>query len=205
MKSIVEEASSVAKAIEKGWTQAGKPQEFSIKVFEVEQKNFLGITTKSAKIAIYYHDKNIVPKQDYIEKRPYQAQPQAKKPSRTTPHNQPRPSSQQPAHIPTQRILPVAEQPERAPRDVWSEEMIKTAQEWVKETLSLMNLSHRSFTVEAKNYYLKFNFDGPLIEDIERERLLFRSLAHLVMQILRNRFKKGFRGFKIILNSRPMN
>ncbi len=201
MKSIVEEASSVAKAIEKGWTQAGKPQEFSIKVFEVEQKNFLGITTKSAKIAIYYDDKNIVPKQDYAERRPYQTQ-QIKKPSR--PVQQPQSRPQQQAHTPAPRTS-VHEQPERASRDVWTEEMIKTAQQWLKDTLALMNLSHRSFTVEAKNYYLKFNFDGPLIEDIERERLLFRSLAHLVMQILRNRFKKGFRGFKIILNSRPMN
>ena len=44
MKSIMEEASSVAKAIEKGWQRAGKPQEFTVKVFEEPQKNFIGLT-----------------------------------------------------------------------------------------------------------------------------------------------------------------
>jgi hypothetical protein len=54
MKSIVEEASSIAKAVEKGWVRAGKPQEFSVKIFEEPEKNFFGLTTKPAKIAIVF-------------------------------------------------------------------------------------------------------------------------------------------------------
>ena len=46
MKSIIEQASSIMKAIEKAWDQADKPKEFSIKVFEKEEKNFFGMTTK---------------------------------------------------------------------------------------------------------------------------------------------------------------
>src|SRR5271170_272826 len=57
MKSLIEEASSVAKAVEKGWVEAGKPQEFSIKVFEEATKNFIGMTTKSAKVAIFYDER----------------------------------------------------------------------------------------------------------------------------------------------------
>ncbi len=44
MKSIMEEASSILKAIEKGWNRAGKPQEFTVKVFEEPEHNFLGMT-----------------------------------------------------------------------------------------------------------------------------------------------------------------
>lgn len=58
MKSIIEQASSIMKAIEKAWDQAEKPQEFSIKIFEKEEKNFFGITTKPAKIGIFFGDKN---------------------------------------------------------------------------------------------------------------------------------------------------
>ncbi len=39
MKSIMEEASSIAKAVEKGWMKAGCPKEFSVKVFENAEKN----------------------------------------------------------------------------------------------------------------------------------------------------------------------
>ncbi|MGB8467683.1 MAG: hypothetical protein WCE21_01645 [Candidatus Babeliales bacterium] len=54
MKSIIQESSSVAKAIEQAWTAAGKPQEFTVKVFEEAQRNFFGLTTKSAKIALLF-------------------------------------------------------------------------------------------------------------------------------------------------------
>ena len=57
MKSIIEEASSIIKAIEKAWNQADNPKEFSIKIFEKEEKNFFGMTTKPAKIGIFFTDK----------------------------------------------------------------------------------------------------------------------------------------------------
>ena len=56
MKSVVQEASSIAKAIEQAWSQAGKPQEFTIKVLEQPQKNFIGFTTHSAKVALYFEE-----------------------------------------------------------------------------------------------------------------------------------------------------
>ncbi len=56
MKSLVEEASTVAKALEKAWTRAGKPQEFSVKVFEEQETNFLGFTKKSAKVGIFFEE-----------------------------------------------------------------------------------------------------------------------------------------------------
>lgn len=54
MKSIVEEGSSVFKAIEKGWTRAGQPTHFSVKIFELPEKNFFGMTTKQAKVGIMF-------------------------------------------------------------------------------------------------------------------------------------------------------
>lgn len=56
MKSLVEEASSITKAIEKAWTRAGKPQSFSVKIFENPEVGFLGFTKKSAKVGIFFEE-----------------------------------------------------------------------------------------------------------------------------------------------------
>lgn len=57
MKSIVHEASSIAKAIEQGLAKAGNPRDFAVKILEYPEKNFFGITTKPAKIALYIEEK----------------------------------------------------------------------------------------------------------------------------------------------------
>ena len=81
MRSIIQESSSITKAIEQGWEKAGKPKEFTIKVYEEEEKNFLGITTRSAKIGIFFEERIIKPPQRqrrYI-RRPQQRRPIPKK------------------------------------------------------------------------------------------------------------------------------
>jgi len=56
MKSLVQEASSIAKAIDAAWIHAGKPAEFSVKILEHPKKNFLGLTTHSAKVAFFFDE-----------------------------------------------------------------------------------------------------------------------------------------------------
>jgi predicted RNA-binding protein Jag len=73
MKSIIEQASSIMKAIEKAWNQAEQPKEFSIKIFEKEERNFFGMTTKPAKVGIFFGDKPII-----HEKQTQRARPEIK-------------------------------------------------------------------------------------------------------------------------------
>lgn len=70
MKSIIEQASSITKAIEKAWDQAGKPKEFSIKIFEHEERNFFGMTTKPAKVGIFFGDKPVIHEKSAVKPRP---------------------------------------------------------------------------------------------------------------------------------------
>lgn len=58
MKSLVEEASSVSLALEKAWKRAGKPQSFSVKIFEEAESGFLGFNKKPAKIGIFFEESN---------------------------------------------------------------------------------------------------------------------------------------------------
>src|SRR6202050_469390 len=63
MKSMLYEASSVVKAIEKAWAESGNPGEFTVKVLEREEKNFFGFSKKPAVISIAYD-----PRKQQIEK-----------------------------------------------------------------------------------------------------------------------------------------
>lgn len=54
MRSFLVQASSVEKAIEKGWAEAGAPTEFTVKIHDFGEKGFFGITKKQAIISIIY-------------------------------------------------------------------------------------------------------------------------------------------------------
>ncbi len=70
MKSIMEEGSSISKAIEKGWIKAGSPKEFSVKIYEDAEKNFFGMTSKPAKIGIFF-DEGRERRYDHEQNKPY--------------------------------------------------------------------------------------------------------------------------------------
>ncbi len=227
MKSIIEQASSVMKAIEKAWNQADNPKDFSIKIFEKEEKNFFGITTKSAKIGIFFgdkptmHDKSPTKSFEEIKEcreeikslQKQQSQP-AKHQSATATEQQPRNiqstvqkkvapprfnNTQQNPAVTTysQESLPI-ERSRRVPA-VWSNPMIHSTESWLKKILSLMGMNTINFTTEITGKNLKFTFNAPLIDDIMHEKQLFRSFAHLIMSSLRNQYKQEIKDLKVVL------
>lgn len=199
MKSIMEEASSIAKAIQKGWDRAGKPQEFTVKVFEEAQKNFFGFTSKPAKIGLFFQEPTLSQPQMRHQKDRSQS---VKKYSTNTQAQPSAPKQSQPARQSTTQV-----RPERTPKtessaiSPWSPELTQAAQEWIKDSLHLMNLSSVQFTTEIDRYALKFNFHSSLLELNEKEKMLFRSWAYLIMQALRQKFKRPLKGLKVILTS----
>lgn len=67
----MEEASSIAKAIETAWNRAGQPTEFSIKVLELPQTSFFGLkTSKSAKVAFFFNEATVTVKAKDSGSRP---------------------------------------------------------------------------------------------------------------------------------------
>jgi predicted RNA-binding protein Jag len=221
MKSIIEEASSVVKAIEKGWIQAGKPQEFSVKIFQEAEKNFLGMTTKSAKIAILYESAP-TKSNDSLEKKNFKQKP-AVAPRQQKPFEEKNITSQSLRPLPNvkeERERPVRKEmrpavveqeligeeanEKRASKQnepFWSDAMLAHTTEWLNNSLTFLNKANAPFTLEQKRYYLKINFEKPLFNDAEKEKMVFRSFSYLLMQVLRNKFKRNFRGFKLILTS----
>ncbi len=122
MKSIMEEASSIMEAIQKGWERAGKPQEFSVKVFEDAQTSFFGMrTVKSAKVALFF--KEGTPSIEQAVAKPvktvkYQPEEQARqeqaRPSHQKPRKQERPLHHKEVKQREQRPLPESKPEHRA-------------------------------------------------------------------------------------------
>src|SRR5579871_434726 len=109
MKSIMEQASSIVKAIEKAWISANKPKEFSVKIFEQEEKNFFGMTTKPAKIGIFFSEKSTS-----TDKYPAKNKPEVVEKSE---HATKRPEHQQQQHVKQKPEAKRPQQPEKAKND----------------------------------------------------------------------------------------
>ncbi len=113
MKSIVQEASSIEKAIQRAWLEAGSPAEFSVRILEHPVRKFFGLFIKrSAKVALVFpgegkteqknstHERS--PKKG-IERKPQQKQKQPAAPIQQAQPQRPRTQSKQ---TPGKRVLP---------------------------------------------------------------------------------------------------
>lgn len=215
MKSIMEEASTIVKAISQGWERAGKPREFSVKIFQEPERNFIGMTTRNAKIALFYttptENSPVTPaaKPSERPKKQIEEKVTKKAESRTPNRVKERPikATAQEAHSPhhakdiTQETLesvaPVADEPRTT--DIWSKEMIDIACEWVKDTVAAMELSDITCTADVHKYQLRLTLSKPLSTNESANKALMRDYSILILQALRNRYKRPLRGFKVIV------
>jgi len=76
MKSMLHEASSVTKAIEKAWAESGQPREFTINVLELGEKSFFGFTKRPAIVSITFDPKRaLVPSKNERKDAPHAQRP----------------------------------------------------------------------------------------------------------------------------------
>lgn len=212
MKSIMEEASSITKAIEKGWHKAGQPKEFTVKIFEEPQKNFIGMTIKSAKIGIFFNDhvqsKVDVTKAKSIPSKSSYTQINTENRERDFAKKETKPSLIKETIRPIVKEKPIIkpiiinkEEKVEQQRDtkIWSEAMVTDISLWLKEVLSFISIKPFNFTVDDHFFNLRINFTEPIFEDKAREKQLFVSLSILLIQMLKNKYKRPLKGYKIIL------
>lgn len=216
MKSIMEEASSILKAIEKGWTKAGQPKEFSVKIFEEPQRNFFGMTVKPAKIALFFNEvATEQPKAKGAHKAaPASQEPKIKeKPARKEPRIQQPQQPQRPQvarHSKEETPLDFQEQGDTTPATptftppttpVWSDAMVEDAQTWLKDMLKLTRLEHIDFHNQVQHFHLRIQFPRPVIEDQTRQKQFFSGLATIILQMLKQKYRRPLKGYKIILTT----
>lgn len=236
----MEEASSVFKAIENCWNRAGKPQEFTVKILELPQKNFLGITTKAAKIALFFNQPAsgtqgaAEPTRSKHPKTQEQRQPVERRERR------PEQSRQAMRPAPAQEVSEekAGMQPERTERRhdsrrdyrkdgrreqrsdfrtrstgrtdqreqrsdvVWNQEMVDATQEWLKETLIMMDYPSINTNAHFSGNFLKVELSEPISQDQKQEEVLFKSWSNLIYEVLREKFKMSTRGLRLVIESR---
>lgn len=212
MKSIVQEASTIAKAVELGWREAGEPQEFSVKILEIPQHNFLGMTTRSAKVAVIFDSVVKISKSDKSPKQP----PQKQRPAQaSTPRasrekiKEPKQRTQQPKketarpdrQEPIEKKVEVAPQKtsRRKPEGLWNDELVACAQDWLTTSIKHMDKHDITFTIEPQNFYLRITLNKPILKDEAKEKHLLASLSSLMLATVKKQFRKALRGHKIVL------
>lgn len=199
MKSIIEEASSISKAVDQAWQRAGKPQEFTIKIFEEPQKSIFGLTVRSAKIALFFNEKTAMQQQDLsaeaaqkrqkpVKKERYPVQTERRAPSKPRP-----PKKEVPTGTRTSR---------HGRKSLWTDKMITVVEQWLNTSLSIMGLPNAVYKTSVIGNNLNFEFEDKLLDSDQKQRLLFSSFAHLMMLALSQTFKKRFPALKIILKSK---
>lgn len=197
MKSIIEEASSIAKAIENGWIKAGKPQEFSIKIFEEPEKNFFGMVKRSAKVGIFYKDNQ--PKQEQAKpkssfKSPARQFTQTKQSDAIVKSTEDR--SEKNLTKNSEKVLSEKNQEQV----IWTPEMITHVNTWLKQVLEIIE-SPAQISISAERFHLKVQFDQPLFIDKTQEKQFFSGLSILLFQILKITYRRPLKGFKIIFST----
>jgi hypothetical protein len=223
MKSIIEEAPSILKAIEKAWVRAGNPREFSVKIFEDAQKSFFGLTTaKQAKVGVFFEIEPIqadAHKQD--SHKQHLQQPRTKEeprhPAFAKASSYAGASADRPAGkyvqqsyrdddaVPFVPHQPAGQAPvpqmseQKKHRIVWNDEMLTAVSQWLKELLAISNLDSQQPTLTVLDNRLVILFEKPLFDDSAKASDLYRSLSYLLIGMVRSKFKKDFRFLKIVL------
>jgi len=204
----MQEASSVTKAIEQGWLKAGKPQEFTVKVFEEAQKNFFGFTVKSAKVGIFFTESFTQPARGQSRPQRSESHQRPERPQRPEQKRTQRDTVA--SHHPSEKIVPRQLEPksERPVRtreheervmvqEVWTDELVQETRLWLTDALSALNLPATSFETVADQAHLTITFNRPLSTDSQKEKIIFRSISFLLMQALRHTFKRRLKRLKV--------
>jgi hypothetical protein len=226
MKSIIHEASSIGKAIEQGWQKAGCPKEFSVRILEEPERNFIGLTIKTAKVALFFGEKTQQPTPSPAPRR--REIIQANRPARQESNQQPSTSSRNlsPRSVKAHDTRPERhERPERleqrertadrgerpserhesTPHEIrerqsfWTDEHASFAREWISGALSALGKQGTPFVVETKGYHLHIALSERLMTDASQEKHLFANCAFLLGEALKRQFRTSLRGHKIVL------
>lgn len=221
MKSMLQESSSVAKAVQQAWQEAGKPTEFTLKVLQEEEKNFFGMTRKPAIVSIIYDPRKVpsvakapTRRKEERSERPRRGEARTSRQLRKASVAEDRGPRQgrgressrikEPARGSSsgdRRSGRASLNDQEQDRIMWSDNYLEMIGDWLREILTRMNITTK-FGVSLDRGLLKIQFDGPVVESADGERILFASLVALLLQFLRRAEKKKLRGLRLAIVSR---
>lgn len=229
MKSLIEEASTIGKAIEKAWERAGQPQSFSVKVCENPEYGFLGMTKKYGKVVIFFDDfsdqEHHKKKTDNFssDAKKFKPSKQEKKGEKEIPRLHEKNKKQQvhtlnkdevvhvqpvAAKMPKEKVASTLqnELPKENPTKkqaheyIWTEPMVEHVDGIITKTISLLDRPDISFNLKNEQHNLKIIFNGLLVHEPTKEYAFYKHFAHLLITALRTKFKTEFKHLRLVLS-----
>ncbi len=190
MKSILQQDSSVLKAIEKAWNSCGCPAEFSICILSTEEKNFFGIVKKPAVISFSFLPEKRTKKILSDQKKGFDYK--GKKIDLSNAKN-----------IKTKKESYIKDRDKKeldpSFHVFWKKEYVDFVEESLKDIFRIIGFdSDFSFTVDNK--MLNLFIDKKVLGDFEDEKMFFISMSNLLIQFLRKKFKKKFSSHYLIMH-----
>jgi len=204
MKSILQEANSIERAIDKAWNQAGKPKEFSIKILDEGERNFIGLTRKPAIVTIFYRpEKATAPQQMNEREKQQKAEQRERQEAQRKNAIAERQSQSQNQNMPRRRYAGTEEQRaafnKPVTADGWQEEWHYFVLNEIRELVRLMGLVAQADAAVTEEKVLTVTFKQALLEDEDEQKMLFVTLAYLGLQLLKRAYKHSFNGFKVMV------
>ncbi|MFH1461488.1 MAG: hypothetical protein ABIF12_00885 [bacterium] len=180
MKSMLQEESSVCRAVEKAWDVSGKPVEFTVKVLSKEIKNFWGILKKPAVISFSYNPRLRTDKEK-------ESSILNKEVRSSSVSNFEKKSFNESALM-------------NKESEIWKKEFVQDINDWVKDILKTIGFNV-GFSISVDNKMLNIYLDKRILKDYENEKMFFISLSNLLMQFLKRKYKKKFSNYYLIIHS----
>ncbi len=210
MKSVLHEASTIMKAIEKAWEESGQPIEFNVKVLESGEKGFLWFAKHPAIVSLTFdpkkqgkksrpskNDKKVSQKQ-----RPKKQSNQKQKSDLRGKNDQRNNRKDAPRKKSPNKDVSKERKTSTEPQ-VWNDQWIDEINTWLKELTDIMGITTK-FTSNVEKRTLIITFNERLLGSADDEKLLFISLSYTLIQFLKKKHKKKFRGFHLLITSKGM-
>ncbi len=238
MKSMLHEASSVIDAIEKAWTESGKPSEFTIKILEEGEKGFLGFAKRPAIVSITFNAVRAPEKSRFKERETLQRETQQRRPKPDyAPRQMDRPdrNQQQPdrgrmqsadsqefirrqqqaaaskvANVKAEQLKSGAKgiqgQGSLSPEEsqIWIIDWVNFVSDGLSDLLKVLPFNAK-FTTKIDKKTLTVIFDKQLMENEDENRAVAASISYILMQYLKRKYKKKFRGYQILITISASN
>lgn len=225
MKSLVEEAQTVGKALEKAWERAGMPTSFTVTVYETPEYGFLGFVKKNAKIGLVFNDNEHKNPENTKKKKhdTYDMQKKAKQKPIENKANQNHEkhkdsvgdeqkdnlfksktataNTNEKAHGTSHMNVAVIPEHSVAATSsfTWTDTMTNHVKTMVQDGLRLMGKETVAFSLQPEATILKVIFYGELVQHQAEQVAFFKNFAHLIVVSLRVHFKTEFKNLRLVL------
>lgn len=237
---MLHEAASIISAIEKAWTESGKPSEFTIKILEEGEKGFLGFAKRPAIVSITFNAVRAPEKSKFREREPQLREVQQRDAQRDVQQRRPRPdyaprqidknernqqkdrgrvqtadsqefmrrqqqaASSKAANSKIEQLKAekklAQNQGTLSPEEsqIWISEWVSFVSEGLTDLLKVLPFNAK-FTTKIDKKILTVSFDKPLMENEDENRAVAASVSYILMQYLKRKYKKKFRGYQILV------